>query len=477
MIINELRPVGPLTSYDPMAARRDISSDYRKTRCNLANLCLVSKALNYAMAPHLYHTILLQSQMELALFFRALVLHPNNRFTVRSFAWAGNEKEHDTKAISVARTHLGSLRWAPNSGTNPADNSIVPSGTEILEILRLVLCYISEVKSLFMLFGRDNETGMCLGHEALRGWVRGIGPLLEGQSRILQKLEVMTFESDFTRQTVLEDVCTNILLNSPRLRRIEFKGAMSFREVVDKIQQLRGSRHVSESIKELVHFRATDPDLSATALAEAFPNLSTLKAEHAKNGSHLDLSRALLTGNLTTTLETLSLTTELEVLWVRKDETGIPLLALALNQMRSLKHLTTESIWLFGQEPRVAFQLSTFLPPSLVSFTLIDYWGHEFFEEPFYPPLVRSWTPHRFYTRALNKLHNECSTRFPSLRQITLASDYLYCCGITAPDHNGQARRFLPTFQDLFASIGVQFSITTRQGAWDQRQWDWANLE
>lgn len=44
--------------------------------------------------------------------------------------------------------------------------------------------------------------------------------------------------------------------------------------------------------------------------------------------------------------------------------------------MQTPKNLTIESIWRFGtQNPAVAYQMASILPPSLVKINLIDFWG------------------------------------------------------------------------------------------------------
>jgi len=167
-------------------------------------------------------------------------------------------------------------------------------------------------------------------------------------------------------------------------------------------------------------------------LVAVFPKLVSLQAEYVDGSlrrldSNPQLSEGLL--SISTTLSTLSLTTTPP--WICPD---VPPLLLTLNQMTTLKHLTTESIWLFGrQDPSVALQLSQLLPPSLVNFHLIDYWGTCDIET-FYPELPNTWTSLEFYDEVFSTLY-ECL--IPNLREITVTPAHLGFCATIAANSYG----------------------------------------
>ncbi|KAK0716189.1 hypothetical protein B0H67DRAFT_258255 [Lasiosphaeris hirsuta] len=190
------------------------------------------------------------------------------------------------------------------------------------------------------------------------------------------------------------DESLRALLSSPRsLRHIELNGTMPL-----PLERGRNGDIVSNTVRELVVFRNFYSEFEFSDLVSVFPNLVTLEAEYLDGGqsplktpgwdfARPEPSLALL--RIADTLESLSLTSGFtSSSGGFKSSSGImlsggipPLLRL-LDQMTALKHLTTESVWLFGRVENIRSPAPIFpssdviiLPPSLVSLRLVDFWG------------------------------------------------------------------------------------------------------
>jgi hypothetical protein len=159
--------------------------------------------------------------------------------------------------------------------------------------------------------------------------------------------------------------------------------------------------------------------------------------------------------------------------------------------MKTLKHLTTESIWLFGRDaPLFAPQLPDALPRSLVHFDLIDYWGTSQ-SESFGPPLQgRSLLG--FYDHIFETLHEHRSERLPNLREISLALHCLRSLQSRRKDRDSDTTStvdvgdgeglpadvlaFWQKFRVLFAGIGVRFTVVAPEIIDTQLRLPWANV-
>ncbi|KAK3312660.1 hypothetical protein B0H66DRAFT_537744 [Apodospora peruviana] len=496
-ILGHLHYTGSVTSYRYIAGRPEIRQEYIEARSDFSSLCRVSKFLYPIASRRLYHTIVLQSEKELFLFFRTIANDVNLRLAVRSFAWDGHLSVDDNELASLALTCWGSgTCWRPSSPEDIHIAQLMGISDDTLHswrVLGAVLAMISEVKSLFVLLDFEEaaqpqvqvpgSNPRCLEQDALRQLI----PIVGGENRVvdrqfLQKLEVVAFEPHVSvdRVMVMEGTCTLILKNSPLLRRIELKGGMWFKGVV-ALREYEGSNVVWENVKELIQFGATALDIAS--IVTVFPHLSVLEIE-LQNGAAPSIfeddpptSQALL--RVSRTLETLSLMTALgKNSWVRVEPALLP----ALKRMKALKHLTTESIWLCGREGNfdssspADFQLSDLLPPTLESFHLIDHWGMDM-SKTFYPSqFPNDWTPLQFYGHFFWKIYDECATRTPSLRHIAFAPHPYLFSDLTTNDQPRTALELLNRFRDLFARIGVRFSLTTRRAAATQRHLSWANM-
>jgi len=473
MIVDHLRPTGSIIICKTIVSPTRIRPVYIQARSDFSNLSRVSKSIHPFATLHLYGTVVLRNQREQAVFFCTLANNPHLRLAVRSFAWAGDLSNVDWDAEEIIQTRFG--RQPSTSEAIPMARlmrSVRRDAESASNVLAIVLAMISEVKSI----------AMVLDTHEIDSWevmMRERGKEIEGgelycpNRQFLQKLETVSFQVSLEHQHsgwVVPWFWPRMLLNLPILRRLEVQGAMDLLAVVDSNQELRGSSVISESVKEVLHFGASRPDNEMMGIVTAFPNLSILKAEFSGFPCHFDTfgskaSQALL--NISTTLETLSLTTTAEArkygrrrYWLHNNAPPWPPLLLTLNQM-SLKHLTTESVWLFGRDnPLLALQLSDLLPQTLITLRLIDYWGCLY---DTYPRLPNNWTPLEYYDHVFRTFYEECSTRLPSLRQIVIVSNHLLPKVTTVASSGGQdqpSQGFLPKFRDLFGSIGVRFFIS-----------------
>lgn len=307
---------------------------------------------------------------------------------------------------------------------------------------------------------------------------------------LLRNLEVLSIETPSTVAASFNTdlILSCLLMNSPKLRRLEVKQSPNFRAISRNVQQTVGTLN---NMKELLFFSGRLDQGDMAAMVSAFPRLVSLRAEFrhlSNNPSFLALpsgtSEALL--NVSGTLETLSLATyPAEGDWFRSKSSpsSLPSSLSTLNQMVKLKDLTVESIWLFGtQYPDVALQLSHLLPASLVRLHLVDRWGDS---EPahFYPGFPEDWSPLVFYEGLVQALCKECHTYFSGLREVTFASSYLYFhaqattpCSTRGQDEPGTIQAHIQKFKHSLENFGVKFSIVDPEASPTIVHGDWANI-
>jgi hypothetical protein len=291
------------------------------------------------------------------------------------------------------------------------------------------------------------------------------------------------------------------LTNSPRLRRVETKGGILHRGIWALFKQNPKCRLLADNVKELVLLRTQGPrdDMSATVMA--FPKLVSLQAEY-DDGSYVvspsiasnlpfTISSALL--RLAETLETLSLTTGPTSYGHWSYIENYPPSLTSLHQMGNLKDLTTESMWLFGrQDVSIALRLPYLLPPTLVNFRLIDYWGtthntphiHHPYNLRYHPEFPNHWNTAEFYCNVLMTLVGENMPPLPDLREATLVSKQL-CEELQAEDSRGDQGQADPTVRPeepltkLRASlhaVGIQLNVEMPVKSTAAARFDWARI-
>lgn len=287
-----------------------------------------------------------------------------------------------------------------------------------------------------------------------------------------------------------------ILINSPKLSRVEIKGNMLLRGVWQYFELNPNRKLVAENVKELVVLRALEARDDMLDTVRLFPRLVSLQAEYddasyrpvPRINLSFTISSALL--RLADTLETLSLTTAPTSygFWINlKDH---PPSMTSLDQMGKLKDLTTESIWLFGrQDPGIALHLPHLLPSTLVRLRLIDYWGtmgtNEYYPD-FYPEFPNGWTTAEFYCNVLMTIGGDNSPHLPDLREVTLVSKRLCeeeeAQARDSGGHNGQvdlaenSEASLSKLRRLFRDLGIQFKLEMPVKSTAATEADWARI-
>jgi hypothetical protein len=152
-----------------------------------------------------------------------------------------------------------------------------------------------------------------------------------------------------------------------------------------------------------------------------------------------------------------------------------PILSPMLKGMHLLQSLTAECIWLFGrQDPSVALDLHSFLPPNLVQLCLIDYWGVAE-RDSYYPAFPDNSPATLFMETMLVNLYAGYSLSGTNMRSLHIASPCFDFSSTTADDIGRTVHYldFMPRFQELFARLDIAFSISVpddferyQQGPW-----------
>ncbi|KAG8156867.1 hypothetical protein KVR01_013280 [Diaporthe batatas] len=532
-VFQQLRPIEPVTSYNSTSKKPDVSRDFFQSRASLTNVVLVSRLFYELGTPYLYRTVLLSDQVEVLLFFRTISTCPDRRPLVRSLAWVTVLSTDDTNRQStMIRQHEADSLvvdcWDLIKDSWPLaqiDFRVAklmgiygPDTMETWRLLGAILALCPKIASLFLLHGcEDVPEGSYMrfspemralepllwryeeadGH----GNPGFLGPSGYGFLADLQHLIIETHE-DEQSQDRARFVIFFFLANSPRLRRVEIKGNLCHRGIWACFTQYPNSKLVADSVKELVLMRTQGPrdDIMATMLS--FPKLVSLQAEY-DDASYMfnttitpalpfTISSALL--RLADTLETLSLTTGPTSYGHWSYIEDYPPSLTSLSQMSKLKDLTTESMWLFGrQDVGIALQIPHLLPPSLVRFRLIDYWGttHDTPRDyqpdslKYYPDFPNQWTTAEFYSNVLMSLVRDSSPSLPDLGEVTLVSKQLYE-EMPASDSQGEQdpaditeghKGPLSNVSASLRAVGVQLNLEMPVESEAADRFDWARIE
>ncbi|KAL2285381.1 hypothetical protein FJTKL_08300 [Diaporthe vaccinii] len=524
-ILDQLRPDGPLTTYESRARRPIGRPSHVECRTSLLNACLASKELYGLVIPCLYRNSLIRDRRELFHFFRTLARRPDRRPMVRSFAWVGILRGEAVKpGSSAALLHeeatMIAERWNSIKDEWPCDRLdhdiaelLKINGPDTLKdckLLGAVLALCPRIKWLFMRNGGTRGIpldgfNVCPESDAvtpfLRRYVFGESRESQGSVRpydhhFLQDLQSLTIDDHNGEGERLrtEIILAGLFLNSPLLRRLEVKHPPHFAYIKTNFRTPgEDSKPLAENVEEVLVFCGDDPQDDMSAIV-AFPKLRTLRAEF-RDGSASPLEifsfphpRPRIPGallNVSKTLETLCLTTSPETYPAegRWESKTYPSSLSTLNQMTKLKDLTTECIWLFGSaDPAVALQLPHLLPPSLARLHLIDYWGNSNLAE-FYPEFPDGWSVLDFYVHVFQALRNECQVYNRDLKEVTFASNYLTShAEATAPfrgrfqDETEITQARLQILKVLFSQVGVIFNVLTHEESTAMIHARWANI-
>ncbi|KAI9163900.1 Pth11-like integral membrane protein [Paramyrothecium foliicola] len=491
-----------------------------ESRVALANLCRVSSLFRSLATSYLYRNILLETLEQLASFFYSITSNDANRLLVQTFAWYNKYRlgsvlyrnvtvrptdSMDKKVTAWPRSstdkNISRMMGLANTGTAPG-----------WRILGALLGMLPEVRVLSYALRTSKIVGsrssyQCPEEEALMTLLGG------SASRIfLQNLQTVILgpgrrqSRKWVRAYLFNSLVSLLHNSSSSLRHIEVSHLA--RQQSQDPAHRGGVEIVQSHLKAFSLLDVSFPSNTVEWAVSAFPTLTQLVIECKQDSRygpglpHLPLSdfRAFKDlHRLSATLETLSLTSVRHRTWVNRKRYDnsrrgptrvtfrIPPLLPDLRQMACLKYLTTESIWIFGINDRVVDPcLVKFLPASLESLRLLDFWGvSDGF--PYYPDTLESWNGLWFYDQAFSELHDSCLTQCPELRDITtallpdIATHNTVVAQVVPPkfDNYGRAvprnmRSFTSKYQALFAEIGVGFTNITPDEFTTEIRAEWA---
>ncbi|GAB1319659.1 hypothetical protein MFIFM68171_09869 [Madurella fahalii] len=505
LIFGPFRPTGPVTA--PKIYRGlpsiQVGTKHAESRAAFASFCRVSKYFHYVATDYLYRTVHITDGMELLCFCRTLMEYPDRCTTIREFSWVGRFQMglRTPGSSDTPDARLLQSFWAPIASRMRHDpfiadvtRSVGLTGPDGLihtwKVLGTVLAILPNVQSLHFLHASSSASDT---HQALNVvprqrdpeedafWAWMLGAKLETSSdsapcrRFLQSLERLVLEAQpyDNYHCPATDELLFALFACPRsLRRVELNGTT----LSDKLPPTVSA--AAERVRELVLYRDFHSADELSRLVESFPNLISLEAECRdpfvfRRPAPVNPFLALL--SLADTLETLNLTSGLNSWSSVRVWNALPLLQF-LDRMICLKHLTTESIWLFGNQcfgqwpPKDVIAL----PPSLVSFRLVDYWGvgGKAVRNPAtrYYPDFRTWTPIGFYYHHFSSLQEERVARLPNFSEFTFVTSWLHLTRaslVTDGPSNEQlledAAEYEEEWRSLFAGAGVRFSVISSE--------------
>jgi hypothetical protein len=364
-------------------------------------------------------------------------------------------------------------------------------------LLGVVLGMISKVKALFLSVDAKASPRMGKQYDEIDSIYTLLGPS-GSQDIFLQQLKTLFLELPWSTVRHGRDIQTKLLgplfANSRALRRVEVKRMTYSKEKKSDSMNIWELPVYPANVKELLVIDTKQCFEGMIGLAELFPSLASLELEY--NGEfpvQYQLERRIerCLSQLSESLETLLLTTNPKHIFSQPWLFRRPCLS-GLPELAKLKHLTTESVWLFGRNNIFDNpQLPYLLPTSLETLTLVDYWGSQAGVEHYYPECFGDMSTLEFYDGAFTAVHQVHKSRFPHLKYITLALPVYYYPQINAivDAGTGEARKdekcvgsdadivaFLLKFQTLFASIGVQFSLITPERITKEVRSSWARI-
>lgn len=583
--MRQLIDCGSITDYDyqPGQAVRRPDNEPWVSRQALAAACLASRQLEIICKPLLYEFIALKNCKELLCLLRSLASNPRLRSRVRRFAWVHlvhnvgiNQPIANMSAMLEGLVTECCSVWPKTT----RDNIVVelfqlrqtdPASFSLWKILGVVISMLPRVHTLFLTHGGLQLDSGGVNHNAEHNavaqlltpallpasamWRTVARPDIDRSDplgsaarihqlnpRSLRMLEEIIVDS---WDTEVGEIATSIktawtlwylILNCPRLRRVEVKGDVAFAAMLDPrvwasnlpppaVQfyappnLLLLPQSVGAQVRELVMHRLEAIDWGF--LLAIFPSLERLvtvfqdgywRSQHHRPlpptsdvpfaiippdmrrsiALHEITLRSLtvtgfLSDNGATTDKGYTSNAGLGPQWVVKDMT--PLFSPRLAQLR-LTELTTDCVWLFGREdPSKAYEAGSLLPSSLISLHLIDYWAVPVDEEVveggerlgYYPVFPSGLSPICFLKKVFATLYSSCAAENFRLKYITLSSPIFDEAGRwstpdTEPIDRDDVWMWKENVSNTFSQIGTRLSFTTMRELERNTRSSWARM-
>lgn len=517
-------PSVSFTDYDsrPGGLTRRADNEPWASRQALAVACLASRQLETICRPLLYEEVALKDYRELVFLLRSLARNPRLHTWVRRFVWVDITRGVGalgsiTKAgldVQGLVAEITAVRRTTGDEINLAEIFQLRTTDSLTWFLRnalsVVLAMLPRIQALFVIhagfpfdFLRLYNADTVRPHSVTR--------LLSPDLRSLGMLEEITVDSSKTTWTLWY-----LILNCPRLRRVQLKGPIGFTTTLDpRVVQANSQnsatmevlmhslpkvpRPVGDKVEELVVYRSSGPRWAV--LPKIFPNLERLVTVFDSNGwqryssselpplpalepvsNELGQTITMYKGSLRSLTVTGFLSDHRRAGYKDDAEKGHlslmapipPLLSPGPAQV-PLVDLTIDCVGLFGcVGPPLASQIQSLLPSSLVSFHLIDYWAVRLDEEVtvdgkprgYYPVSPSGLTPLDFLDNVFTILHDSAATQYTRLKHITLSSpmfdeDGRWSTSATRTVVRNDVQAWQTRTCETFARIGIRFSFTT----------------
>ncbi|KAK4448396.1 hypothetical protein QBC34DRAFT_495369 [Podospora aff. communis PSN243] len=531
-IFQQLLPHGPVTT------RQSTSDNPKITRCHadfsvtLASICRSSRRFNQIATRILYKKVILGDIAQLILFFRTIATTSRLRKFVRSLVWVGFippselvAEDHrftsprsmmalvgDTWMLDTVKSCWAEIRWPP-PGDKSLDRVVRRLGLSDQvhfssgHILGAVISLCPRLESLFSVLNQTDKMIISPKGRVLRRCPEFSGLLqipewdlfqyhspLPGsvpyplQCSFLESLKRISIEphSDRNAESYWSVFALEPILRScPKIEGVEIKGTASWRELQTRGNAWQPPAVSADSVKQLILTRGIHPEDSLSTIVETFPKLESLFAEFVET-SHAGTYRAWLTKqhfqdalvSVSDTLETLHFTSAPGETW---QFVGIePLLDPVLRELSTLKHLTTEFAWLFGRENIDFVCDASYLPDTLVSLHLLDFWGVA--GVAYQPKFLNGIGSLEFLGNVLGGLlEAKKSGRFPDLKAVRVSSPSAAALGVAGSTMNPNtstkaAEEFGSSFAARFREHGVELSLAELDGRMEHGQWSWSSI-
>ncbi|KAK3389169.1 hypothetical protein B0H63DRAFT_463105 [Podospora didyma] len=142
------------------------------------------------------------------------------------------------------------------------------------------------------------------------------------------------------------------------------------------------------------------------------------------------------------------------------------------DRMAELKHLVIELPWLYGRQAELStdFVIGD-LHSSLVSLHLIDFWGVDDDDMPYYPRFVVEKDGSLKFLAEV--LRDRIASSRPALKAVRITSPSF----VDLPSHRRyeEAMEFVKYFKGKFAETGVEFSVSNTREF--HGQWHWSGVD